>query len=393
MPTTTALHLSDLMDPHALDDAIANDWVRVQTHPTLPLKILNYSAQTQAERHWDHVTRQCRGLIIDAHTGEIVARPFPKFFGYGTLHDPLPLDTPAYVFDKLDGSLGVLHPTGDGQHAIATRGSFASPQALHATTVWRERLAHQAQIDPTFTYLFEIIYPGNRIVLDYGTLDDLVLLGAVHNETGRFVLPGLIDWPGRVAEQFTYRTLGEALAAPPRPNAEGFVIHLPVQQLTVKLKQADYLALHAVLTKTSARTIWEYLAVNSSKHLITSPKDWASLLHLDPRRAERRLTVGPNWLARLLDNVPDEFHAWVRRTITDLTSSRTALADELVAHAELARYVYGDDRKAMAAEIGSHPEHGLIFKLIDGADITAQLWVRVYPQAETPWLVQEEDVA
>jgi RNA ligase len=393
VPTTTAaLHLSDLMDPSALNDAIDNGWVRTQSHPTLPLKILNYTAQTQAERHWDHVTRQCRGLIVDARTGEIVARPFPKFFGYDHLHDPLPLDAPAYVFDKLDGSLGVLYPTDDG-HAIATRGSFASPQAIHATRRWRGRLAHQAHIDPAFTYLFEIIYPGNRIVLDYGALDDLVLLGAVHNETGRFVLPGLIDWPGRTAEQFTYRTLGEALSAPPRPNAEGFVIHLPAQQLTVKLKQADYLALHAVLTKTTARTIWEYLAVNSSQHLIAKPKDWASLLHLDPRRAERCLTVGPDWLARMLDNVPDEFHAWVRHTITDLTTNQAALADELVTYAELARYVYGDDRKAMAAEVGSHPEHGLIFKLIDGADITAQLWVRVYPQAETPWLVQEEDVA
>src|SRR5439155_17561955 len=37
-------------------------------------------------------------------------------------------------------SLGILYPTPEG-HAIATRGSFASEQALHATEVLREKYA------------------------------------------------------------------------------------------------------------------------------------------------------------------------------------------------------------------------------------------------------------
>ncbi|MEV0996879.1 RNA ligase [Nonomuraea sp. NPDC050202] len=390
---TTALHLHDLMNPGALLDAIEDGYVRQQTHPKLPLAILNYTTQTQAERVWNEVTKQCRGLIIDTRTGDVVARPLAKFFTFDQIDHGLPIDAPAYVFDKLDGSLGILYPTGDGQHAVATRGSFTSPQARHATKVWRERFADKVMIDPTFTYLFEIIYPSNRIVLDYGDLDDLVFLGAVNNETGLLMLPGLIDWPGRVAEQFTYLTLGEALAAPPRPNAEGFVIHLPVQKLIIKLKQADYLALHAVLTNTSARTIWEYLAVNAVAHLIDHPKKWASLLRLDPRRAERRQAVGPDWLARMLDNVPDEFHAWVKRTAADLTSSVAALAREVDEYADLARYVYGDDRKAMAAEVADHHEQGLVFKRVSGDDITAQLWLRFYPEADIPWLVQEEEAA
>ncbi|GAA1623838.1 hypothetical protein GCM10009733_020600 [Nonomuraea maheshkhaliensis] len=393
MLTPTVLRLVDLMDMRKLAEAKQHGYVLEQAHPALPLAILNYTAKTQAEGAWDKVTRQCRGLIINVRTGDVVARPLPKFFNYEQLNQGLPMDIPAYVCEKWDGSLGILYPTGDGQHAIATRGSFASPQAIHATNVWRERFADKVVIDPTFTYLFEIIYPANRIVLDYGDLDDLVFLGAVNNETGLLMLPGLIDWPGRVAEQFPYRTLGEALAARPRPNAEGFVIHLPVQGLTLKLKQADYLALHSVLTRTSARTIWEYLAVNACQHLIDQPKKWASLLHFDPRRAEQRLAVGPNWLERLLDNVPDEFHAWVQRTVADLTSSVDALAREVAEYAELARYVYGDDRKAMAAEVAGHHEYGLVFKAISDEDIAAQLWVRFYPDADLPWLVQEEAMA
>lgn len=68
----------------------------------------------------------------------------------------------------------------------------------------------------------EIIYPENRIVLDYAGLDDLVLLGAVEIATGRSFGPEAVaDWPGPVVETFDYATFGAALAAPPRPQSGG----------------------------------------------------------------------------------------------------------------------------------------------------------------------------
>ena len=39
-------------------------------------------------------------------------------------------------------------------------------------------------LDREYTYLFEIIYPSNRIVVDYGSSRRLVLLAAVHTQTG-----------------------------------------------------------------------------------------------------------------------------------------------------------------------------------------------------------------
>ena len=52
-----------------------------QTHPTLDLTIWNYSQKVQYEKLWDEVTVQCRGLVTNSK-GEIVARPFKKFFNY-----------------------------------------------------------------------------------------------------------------------------------------------------------------------------------------------------------------------------------------------------------------------------------------------------------------------
>src|SRR6185369_15422771 len=143
------------------------------------------------------------------------ARPFAKFFNHGQPGAPgIDLTEPVAVSDKADGSLGILYPDGAGW-AVATRGSFASDQARHATALLATRYPDFTP-PPGLTVLFEIIYPANRIVLDYQGLDDLVLLGAVDIATGRSFGPEAVpDWPGPVVETFGYATFAEALAAPP----------------------------------------------------------------------------------------------------------------------------------------------------------------------------------
>src|SRR4051812_9325678 len=113
--------------------AVTDGYIRVQHHPTLPLHIANYTEKAQYEHVWNDVTLNCRGLIYDDNN-RIVARPYPKFFNYGDTDNtgPLDLDASIIAVDKLDGSLGILYPTPDGP-AVATRGSFTSDQAVHAT--------------------------------------------------------------------------------------------------------------------------------------------------------------------------------------------------------------------------------------------------------------------
>jgi RNA ligase len=139
---TSAVHLSEVVALAALSAATADGLVRVQRHPSLPLRIFNYTEQAVYSRTWNAATTVCRWLIVDDDEW-VIARPWPKFFGYGEHPDgALDLDAPVEVTDKADGSLAILYPTPDG-HAIATRGSFASEQAQHASAVYRERYAGQ----------------------------------------------------------------------------------------------------------------------------------------------------------------------------------------------------------------------------------------------------------
>lgn len=184
--TSTGLTLADLFPPDDLAAAITAGHVTRKQHPTLPLSIYTYTRDCQYGHIWTPVTMQCRGLIADDTTGEVVALPFPKIFvtAMHGVHDfapPLPADEPFEIFDKVDGSLIILFHYAGQWHA-ASKGSFSSDQAQ-----WAQGCidgTDRSGLDPALTYLAEAIYPGNRIVVDYGQRTDLVLLAAYRPADG-----------------------------------------------------------------------------------------------------------------------------------------------------------------------------------------------------------------
>lgn len=342
--------LTELFDPARLAAHVADGYVRTQVHPTLPLTIYNYTEKAQYEQVWDEITLSCRGLIADSITGKITARPYPKFFNHSQPGAPLAeLNAPVRVTDKADGSLGIVYGTPEGP-AIATRGSFASDQARHATDLLRRRYAHWTP-PPGHTVLVEIIYPANRIVLDYGGLDDLVLLGAVELATGRTLDASAVpDWPGPRVDAFAYATFAEALAAPPRPGKEGLVVWFPETDQRVKIKYDDYVALHRIVTGLNARVVWEVLANG------------------DP-------------LDKLVESLPDEFHGWVADVATSLREEVSARAGEVEAAYEaiVTTLVASHGRKEFALVAGRHELRGLLFLRLDGKNYEPSLWQAVRP--------------
>lgn len=259
------MHVSELFDEDLLQDHIANGLVSAKRNPDDNLTIYNYTPKAQYSRTWDDVTRNCRGLIVDDE-GTIIARPFPKFFNYGEtdLYDEeITPDTEVVAYDKLDGSLGIVYWDKQGQPQVATRGSFTSVMAEHASERIKELLIPHFE---NVTMLVEIIYPDNQIVLDYKGIDDLFLLGGVHIPSGQFLTPldvfteirGVYPDGGFKYLAQDYReikTVQDALNNLNRTNREGYVLHT-AEGTMIKVKQDDYLAMHKAVFQTSKRTIW-----------------------------------------------------------------------------------------------------------------------------------------
>lgn len=383
------MNIAELIDPSLLIRMIDEGYVRCQTHPTEPLAIYNYSEKAQYERVWNDATRNCRGLIVDTRTGEIVARPFPKFFNYGEIgdEDKALMTGPIHVTDKLDGSLGITYWEPEAHRwAVATRGSFTSDQARWATERLQSVLRAQGvgAIDgpTTQTALVEIIYPANRIVVNYGDAEKLPLLAIIDHETGRNILPDLqgeadkhINWPDGTVEDFAFDSIIDVLAQPARPNAEGFVIHFLFSDLRVKVKYDEYVRLHRLVTGVTERSIWELLATGKT-------------------------------LDELLTHVPDEFYAWVTEVSTRLRSEVAAImfrwgkemGETLTALA--ARGVTFDEvrstregRKAFAEIASTKQDPGALFAALDEKDLVPMAYKLVRPEAIKPYTNMTEDVA
>lgn len=348
------VHISAIFPEKFLNEEIANGYVRAQRSPDGTLIIYNYSEKAQFERRWSDVTLNCRGLITDI-CNNIVARPFKKFFNFG--ERPLEFSThdPVEVTDKKDGSLGILyrHPN-TGDYAIATRGSFISDQAIHGTEIWRERYSHIAQPLKGYTFLFEIVYPKNRIVLDYGDLDDLILLGAVQNDRGFYFGPteaaGMLNWPGPVTEVFEYTTLNDCFKVH-RPNAEGLVIRSGNRM--VKLKQADYVALHKLVTGLNERAVWE------------------------------RLKAGET-CASICESLPDEFHGFVKDVSSDLESRFDAIyQSSWEDYVKIKNQLPVDaTRKQFAMLAVKTSQPGIMFNHLDGKPVGDIIWDQIKPRGD-----------
>lgn len=344
------------MDWDAIERQVATKHINAQRHPTAPLTILNYTQKVQYERAWTPETVAARGLIVDDQR-RIVALPFPKFFNLDE-HGPdwTPPAGEFTVTAKLDGSLGILYRAPDGL-AIATRGSFVSEQAVHATRLFRSRYAALPWDADRCTYLFEIIYPQNRIVVDYGATDDLVLLAVLDTATGAD-LPLPAWYPHHVRVYDGIADLA-ALRALEEGNAEGFVVRFADGQ-RVKLKFAEYVRLHRLVTGVTARAIWDVLRSGGD-------------------------------LAELVERVPEEFAAWVNRTSIALHRQAWAIEQDAQAIYDQVREL--PTRKEQATHplmLANRSLAGIVFALLDGKPTRAIVWKQIRPGAERPFRVDEE---
>ncbi len=342
---------------------ITEGLISEQIHPEdQHVRIFNYTQECQFAQKWDDVTLQCRGLILNVHTGECLARPFPKFFNYEEMiakgmevkiKEPL-------IVKKYDGSLGILYWL-NGKPWIATRGSFTSEQAVWATNWIRKYVGTEcedfffstAEMEKSYTHLFEIIYPENRIVVNYD-FSGLVYLGSLHIPNSMFIklLPPTVIKSAEVISSHDWKTLGQLSTQ----NEEGFVVHCERTGQRLKIKFAEYVRLHKVMTGLSAIGIWESLA------------------------EEKPIT---------LDNVPDEFFNWFTETKNRISDDYEMIAEASIDHfariQELmdSALVGGGNRKEWAEQIKKMKYPGIGFAMLDNKPYSQIIWKMVRPKGQS----------
>ena len=350
------------IDWKVLQDYVDNSLIIANKHPEYDLWILNYSPKVQSKKFWDEYTLSCRGLVIDVE-GNIIARPFEKFKNYEEF-DPKEINWSEDfdVFEKMDGSLIILfYYEPRMKWIVASRGSFISEQALEAQKMLT--LTDYEKLNIQNTYLFEVLYPENRIVVDYGERRELVLLAVIETSNGdelsHDTVTELYSKYFTVVKKFQFKTFNELreMIVSGEDNKEGFVVRF-ASGLRMKMKYAEYCRLHVILTNVSNLTVWEHL-----------------MNHYD--------------FDALYDRVPDEFYNWLKRTIKIIQTDFNEIERQALKEFVRIYYVNGiginGNKKDFAMEAMQTEYQSILFKLYDKRSYDDIIWKMVRPIYSKPF--------
>jgi hypothetical protein len=359
-------------DLNLLHKMVEEGWLEFQVHPSLPLTIWNYSRQTQFEKNWNKITLNMRGTILDKE-GNLISRGFPKFFNYEEYkYEDIPWnDEFIYIQDKADGSLGIIFYYANEWH-ICTRGSFISDQAIKGKEILLKNYDLN-KFNKKVTYLCEIIYPENRIVLDYKGKEKLIFLSILRDGiemdfssvNQEFISSGIEDVTKTMLVKLSNFRVDE-LKSMNVSNEEGYVLKFYPSGFRMKVKFEEYCRLHSLITHFSNVDIWNCLREGTDFN-------------------------------EFLDKVPDEFDAWVKQTISDLRYNYMLIQedagkrfDNLYENCDGSLPI----KSKYADWVKTQPKHlqPILFKMYDNKSYEHVIWKYVKPKYSKPfWKKNVED--
>lgn len=336
-----------------LNKLIEQRYIDVNTHNNCELFIYNYSRSAQYESLWNDITLSCRGLIMDANNN-IVARPFKKFFNYEELvnKDVIPTNLPYEVYSKMDGSLLIVF-NWNHKWLTATRGSFHSNQAVKGEEILYSKYSDLFdKMNLEWTYLFEVIYPENRIVLDYNGLTDIILLAIIDKNTGNEIDINENSLGFKTVKRFkefenkSFKDLQDMNIS----GEEGYVLKYS-NGFRVKVKFSEYVRLHKILSTISEHSIWELLYNEGNVNSI-------------------------------LEQLPDEQDKWLREMNNTFLTKYSEIENEVVSLYEEVKYLK-DDKKEYALKVLNDSKYkkysSILFNIKDGKNYSKMIWKFLEP--------------
>lgn len=338
----------DKLDQNYIDQLVLNRYLTKNVHPSGDLFIYNYTQKTVYDNYWNNETLQCRGLIADKE-GNIIARPFAKFFNLEAYQGKLPIEE-FDVYEKLDGSLGILYFYNNMPY-ITTKTYFTCPHGQKATEILHSLYKESIPLlDKNLTYLFEIIYPENRVVVNYNNQTSLTLLAVIETKSGKELpLDDFAHLGFPLVKKIDQLKDIETIIKLNENNREGFVIHF-TSGLRVKFKFEDYVKLHSIITQVTKKKIWEILKENKS-------------------------------FDEFIENIPDELFKGIKNTESALRDEYKQIEEE--SRLELKK-ILAPYRRDIAIAIQKCKYSNIMFSMLDNKDFSKYIWSILEPEHEIP---------
>ena len=322
---------------------------------------------------------ECRGIILDEDTFEVVCFPFMKFGNYSESYCPEIDWKSCWVGEKLDGSLIKIVRLGDDL-LISTNGTidaFKAPlaeqigceaktfgelalQGLSYTGLSKDQL--KDLLDDGKTYLFELTSPFNKVVVSWHETR-LNFLGIRDNKTFQetYFLDHELKNKFNTPKVFPLRSVDECVAAAKELdcNAEGYVV-CDKNFNRVKIKSPTYVSLHHMKNNG-------ILSYSRGVEIVRG------------NELEEVLTYFPEFKPHL-----EEIKSRYDKKVADVKAAKVKL-DEFIAQNGWDKQPWwiqsgGQKRKDIAIWITKNfPIPGLAFGLVDGKIESVEKYFADYP--------------
>lgn len=338
----------------------------IQKHPELEIFLAKYLPVCTYLNNWNEHTLRARGIVFDVN-GNVITNSMPKFFNWDQHNGEsnigsIPVHENFKIFNKEDGNL-ICVGWYQGKPVITSSGSFISDHQKKACELLYTKYEVDFDIMKTEhqdkTFIFEMLVPKFRIVVDNGDQETLVLLAIRDTEIGKEYdiespLFEKLSFPR--PEMYKADNVDGILALQKKNliNKEGFVV-LFESGFRVKLKYENYVQLHRFFTMTRKIDLWEVLKSNDTIE---------------------------NKFSSLLSNIPDEFYETIKKHEIkfkdDFQEHKISIEklhyeilhnENLVSRKEIASYVL-TNHKLYAP---------MIFKILDNKDYSTLIWDLIKP--------------
>ena len=162
-----------LRSGRTLDDLESEYFIKANCHENLV--VLNYHQFDSPKT--DPITMECRGLILEKYTWNIVARSFHRFFNYKEspeITGEFDIST-AHILEKIDGSIITVFWYNDRWY-MATRSSIEGQGKVGFLDKTFNDLFHKVteqypnfwvNINSDYCYVFELVSPENKVIYPY----------------------------------------------------------------------------------------------------------------------------------------------------------------------------------------------------------------------------------
>jgi RNA ligase len=216
--------------------------------------VINYNVM-MADTFDCNIRRECRGIIFDTATGDIIRRPFHKFFNVNereeTQDHRIDLSRPHAILEKLDGSM-IAPFMVNGQMIWGTKmgaTDVAKPveEFVKNNTEYAEFATEMLSYG--LTPIFEWCSRKQRIVLDYNE-DQLILTGLRFMQSGNYQVRRVMGYHANrygipIVHQFEPQTNMKEFIEYVRnlEDLEGFVVRFDDGHM-LKLKCDWYIQIH-----------------------------------------------------------------------------------------------------------------------------------------------------